>query len=103
MADIEFGDIVQDNITGFKGVVTGRTESINICDRITVQPQGRSLLVTDEIKVKPPVAPVEASLFFADKLGNLMRDDPDQMTIPGMLREVPAIEPAAVREIGANQ
>ena len=40
MADIEFGDIVQDNITGFKGVVTGRTESINICDRITVQPQG---------------------------------------------------------------
>lgn len=35
---IEFGDKVQDSITGFVGTVTGRTEYITGCDQYLVQP-----------------------------------------------------------------
>jgi hypothetical protein len=38
MARIEMGMKVKDRITGFVGIVTGRTTYITGCDRIIVQP-----------------------------------------------------------------
>lgn len=40
MADgIEMGDIAKDDLTGFEGVVIGRTHWLSNCDRLTLQPQ----------------------------------------------------------------
>ena len=40
MADrAEMGDLVKDRVTGFTGIVMGRTQWIYGCDRIWVQPQ----------------------------------------------------------------
>lgn len=36
---IELGDIVQDLVTGFKGMAVARTKWITGCDRITVCPE----------------------------------------------------------------
>lgn len=36
---IVLGDVVQDSITGFKGVAVSKTQWITGCDRILVQPQ----------------------------------------------------------------
>lgn len=33
------GDVIRDTITGFKGVLTARTEWLNGCVRLTIQPQ----------------------------------------------------------------
>lgn len=38
---IGLGDLVRDRITGFEGIVIGRTEWLRGCDRVTVQ--GREL------------------------------------------------------------
>lgn len=37
--DIRLGDIARDTITGFEGVVVARTEWLNGCWRLTLQPK----------------------------------------------------------------
>lgn len=37
--EIQLGDLVRDSITGFHGIVIARTEWLNGCWRIVVQPQ----------------------------------------------------------------
>ena len=37
--EIEMGDIAKDDLTGFEGVVIGRTHWLSNCDRLTLQPQ----------------------------------------------------------------
>lgn len=37
---VELGDIVEDKITGFKGVAIGITKWLHGCRRITIQPEG---------------------------------------------------------------
>lgn len=39
MDDIRLGDLVQDKITSFKGIVIAKTEWLNQCTRVFVQPQ----------------------------------------------------------------
>ena len=39
MDKIELGDVARDSITGFKGVVIGRTLWLHGCERMTIQPQ----------------------------------------------------------------
>lgn len=36
----QLGDKVKDRVTGFEGVVVGRTEWLNGCVRLSVQPEG---------------------------------------------------------------
>jgi len=36
---IHVGDIARDSVTGFKGMVIARTEWLNGCARVTIQPQ----------------------------------------------------------------
>lgn len=38
--EIKLGDIARDDLTGFEGVVTGRTHWLSNCDRLTLQPKG---------------------------------------------------------------
>lgn len=38
-AEIELGDVARDELTGFEGVVTGRTHWLTNCDRLTLQPR----------------------------------------------------------------
>lgn len=37
--EIKLGDVARDTITGFEGVVVARTEWLNGCRRLTIQPQ----------------------------------------------------------------
>lgn len=52
--------------------------------KISVKPasKGGALVIEDEIKVAPPKEEVEGSIFFADKDGNLLREDPNQRMLP---------------------
>lgn len=60
---------------------------------IQIVPAGKGIaqvLITDDVKAKPPVDK-PASLFFTDGRGNLSRRDPNQTTMP--LRDVSKPEP----------
>lgn len=48
-----------------------------------------ALVVTDQVKVRLPEHDRRRSVYFADDVGNLTKDDPMQPTFEG-LREVPA-------------
>jgi hypothetical protein len=68
---------------------TGKKGSITLT--VTVEPMkqdGTLLVVSDEIKLKLPEYDRPSGVFYADKNGNLTRDNPDQMTFES-LREVP--------------
>ena len=86
---------------------TGKGGSISL--KITVEPmkgsKGSALVVTDEIKLRLPEHDRQSSLFFSDREGNLVREDPNQLafdtlrevnTETGEIREVPRAE---VREV----
>ncbi|WP_066360307.1 hypothetical protein [Herbidospora mongoliensis] len=47
-----------------------------------------ALSVTAQLKLACPPKPASAAVFFADKDHNLVRDNPRQHPIPGLLREV---------------
>lgn len=67
---------------------------------IKVKPAGHgsnTLFVTADVKVKAPRGQRTASLFFADRNHNLLRDNPNQMTFEG-LREVPKPDTTEARE-----
>lgn len=69
---------------------TGKKGSITFT--VTVAPMTKgdddTLVVTDEIRLKLPEHDRKASLFYADRLGNLSKSDPRQLTFES-LREVP--------------
>lgn len=68
--------------TGKKGTLTYTVTVEQIKD-------GDALIVKDEIKLKLPEHDRDSSLFWADRDGNLVRQDPNQMTFDS-LREVSA-------------
>lgn len=39
MSQIKCGDLARDTITGFEGIVVARTEWLNKCVRLTIQPR----------------------------------------------------------------
>lgn len=68
---------------------TGKKGTITLT--VTVEPMKKDaslLVVSDEIKLKLPEHDRPAAVFYADKNGNLTRDNPDQLTFES-LREVP--------------
>ena len=77
---------------------TGKKGSITFV--ITVEPlaksDGRALVISDEIKLKLPEHDRDTSLFFTDRDGNLVRNDPNQLAFEGP-REVPP--PAGVNPV----
>jgi len=76
---------------------TGRKGTITLT--VTVEPMKKDaslLVVSDEIKIKLPEYDRPSGVFYADKNGNLTRDNPDQLAFES-LREVPP--PAGVNTI----
>jgi len=68
---------------------TGRKGTITLT--VTVEPMKKDaslLVVSDEIKIKLPEYDRPAGVFYADRNGNLTRDNPDQLSFES-LREVP--------------
>lgn len=64
---IRIGETAKDSITGFKGVVTARTEYLNGCARLAVQPT----------KLGKDGKPIEAQYF----------DEPQLVVIPAKRRK----------------
>lgn len=84
----ELGEALHDLIgrvqdTGKKGSLT-----LTISVSMLKGGDGRALVVEDAIKLKLPEHDRQSSLFYADKNGNLTRNDPDQLVFDS-LREVP--------------
>lgn len=69
---------------------TGKKGSITYT--VAIEPmKGNSdqLIVKDAIKLKLPEHDRAASIFFADRAGNLVRNDPNQPSLFGEVAEVP--------------
>lgn len=56
--DIKLGDRAKDSITGFDGVVIARTEWLNGCIRLTIQPE----------KIGEDGKPIEACTFDSNQI-----------------------------------
>lgn len=70
--------------TGKKGTVTLTISVAPLKNDVDV------LVISDEIKLRVPEHDRKASLFYADKTGNLTRQDPNQLTFES-LREVEGV------------
>ncbi|HET7397656.1 MAG TPA: hypothetical protein VFJ94_03950 [Intrasporangium sp.] len=68
--------------TGKKGAIT-LVISVEL-----MKGSDKAVIVSDEIKLKLPEHDRDTSLFFADRNGNLVRNDPDQLAFES-LREAP--------------
>ncbi|MFI6910139.1 hypothetical protein ACIBKY_53425 [Nonomuraea sp. NPDC050394] len=65
--------------------------------KIVVEPMKGNedaLAVSGDVTLKAPKAPPRAAIFFADDSGNLLRDDPRQIALPGLRRvDLPTNQP----------
>lgn len=77
----------------------GKAGSLSLTINVKPGAKGtRTLVVTDDVKVKAPKGDRPASMFFSDEDGNLSRNDPTQPELP--LRRVPAGDgPADLRKV----
>ena len=69
---------------------------------LTVEPtkgMAAALTVSDKITLKLPEHDRQASLFFRDRSGNLVRNDPNQPDLGGPLRDVSALEEATEADL----
>lgn len=69
-SDIKLGDVAKDTITGFEGVVVSRTEWMNGCVRLQLQPQ----------RLKDG-KPIESNLFDIEQL-ELVTDNHKAKAMP---------------------
>ncbi|WP_166427776.1 hypothetical protein [Nonomuraea mesophila] len=70
--------------------------------KIDVQPMkgnDKALMVSAQASIKPPKGDPTAAVFFYDGDNNLVRDDPRQLALPGVLREINQPANDNVREI----
>lgn len=92
--DIQGGDVANQAATAIQELVNavrehGRKGELTL--KVTVQPlkgNPNALNVSGEVTVKPPKPEPAAGIFFYDKDGNLLRENPKQATIPGVVREI---------------
>lgn len=49
---------------------------------------GRTVMITDDIKLRLPTGERADTIWFVDRNGNVVRNDPDQLQLPS-LKEVP--------------
>ena len=84
---------------------TGKAGSVTLT--ISMKPLKENpdmIVVEDEIRLKLPEFPRQPSVFYADRQGNLSRQNPMQDELPGALRAVEDPDPAAtVREIAEGR
>ncbi len=63
---------------------TGKMATLTLNLKIKPEAQGAQIFITDEIKTKIPTLAKEATIFFPEDSGNLLRSDPRQTTLPGL-------------------
>lgn len=61
---------------------TGKPGSVTLKVKIRPAAKGGAMVVEDEVKTTLPKSEIEGSIFFADDQGNLLREDPNQRTLP---------------------
>jgi hypothetical protein len=62
--------------------LTGKGAVLTLKIKVKPASKGGAMVVVDEIKMTLPKAEAEGSIFFADEAGNLLREDPNQKTLP---------------------
>jgi hypothetical protein len=79
----------------------GKKGSLSLA--IVVEPMKgneKALMVSAQASIKPPKGEATTAVFFFDGDNNLVRDDPRQLALPGVLREVgQAINYDKVKEV----
>lgn len=88
----ELSEVLKDVVKAVQ--LTHKPGSVTLT--INVKPMKEThdaLVVTDKVIAKIPTADRKASVFFPTKDGNLVRDDPNQLSFSS-LAEVPTVEPA---------
>lgn len=66
--------------------LTGKAGSFSLKVKIRPASKGGAMIVEDSVTTSLPKTEAEGSIFFADDEGNLLREDPNQKTLP--LREI---------------
>jgi len=105
LQEVRGGALVADLTTELSGLVSqckfhGKPGSITL--KLDVKPNGRTLFVTPTITTKLPKVAEESTVFFADRAGNLLRDDPEQPALPG-LKSVTVADPVPPRAVGNDR
>lgn len=62
--------------------LTGKAGTVMLKIKIRPASKGGALVVEDEVKTALPKTETQGSIFFADDKGNLLREDPNQTTLP---------------------
>lgn len=83
----ELGEALHDLVARVQE--TGKKGALVYTVSVEQMKDGKALVVKDHIKLKLPEFDRDASLFWADDDGNLVRTDPNQLAFES-LREVPA-------------
>lgn len=94
LQDIQAGAVADDAAERLQDLVaavneTGKKGQLVLT--ITVQPlkgNTHAVNVSGEVSLKAPKPEAHAGVFFFDKDGNLLRENPKQATIPGVVREI---------------
>lgn len=79
---------------------TGKGGTLTIA--VAIKPAGRNaalVIVRDEVKAKLPEPEKGDGLYYVDRHGNLVRDDPNQPGLPFGVKELPA-QQRRVKELG---
>lgn len=61
---------------------TGKAGVVTLKFKVRAAAKSGAMIVEDEIKTTLPKTEAEGSIFFADADGNLLREDPNQRTLP---------------------
>lgn len=92
LRDIRAGQVADQAATGMQELVAAVREhgkKGELVLKIVVEPMKGNedaLAVSGDVTSKIPKAAPKAAIFFADDDGNLLRDDPRQIALPGLRR-----------------
>lgn len=67
-----------------RAIDTGKVAEITLKIKIKPEANGAQVFITDEIKSKIPQFARSQTILFPTPEGNLIREDPRQMSIPGL-------------------
>lgn len=101
LRDLRFGEALDEASDAFNALVqavesTGKAGELTITLKLKPSTAG-AIEVTDDIKAKVPKLAKGSSLFFATPEGNLVKNDPRQMSLAG-LKEVTTPETRPLKD-----
>lgn len=105
LQDLKRGEVLEVAATELqalvKAVITnGKKGSFTLkVDVAPMKGDSRALVVSAQVKTTPPAGQAAEAVFFADHDSNLVREDPDQLALPGLRTVHSAVNPDNVKEI----